>query len=453
MTTFGLTSTGFVPKTLEDVRADINAAIAAYFGPSVDLTNGILARFVAILAERYAELWELAVMIVASQDPDAAAGDALDALCLLTGTLRLEAAYSTVTLTLTGTPSTVVGPASQVASATTSVLFQTVASATLAALPSWVASTAYVVGDRRTNASRCYVCTTAGTSAGSGGPTTTAANITDGTVHWRYLGDGTAAVDSAAQSLSKGAIVGASGDLTVKQTPIGGWQGVINLLDAKLGYDDQPDESLRVTREEELSQAGTSTADAIQAAVLQVANVTACTVFVNNTDVTDSDGMPPHSVEVLVRGGADADVATVLLAQVAAGIATTGNTSATAVDAEGVSHTLYFTRPEEINIGVSVTLIKGPAAYPSDGDAQVKAAIAAFGNARPAGYDAVASAIGAQAFKVAGVLDVTLTKISSVAAPGTPAAPTLSATIAISTRQLAVYDTSWTTVTSSNGTP
>ena len=52
----------------------------------------------------------------------------------------------------------------------------------------WAASTAYVVGDRRTNDSgKVYECITAGTSAGSGGPTGTTSDITDNTAHWKYL--------------------------------------------------------------------------------------------------------------------------------------------------------------------------------------------------------------------------------------------------------------------------
>lgn len=52
----------------------------------------------------------------------------------------------------------------------------------------WAASTAYAVGDVVQNDSgRVYRCTTAGTSAGSGGPTGTSAAITDNTVVWEYV--------------------------------------------------------------------------------------------------------------------------------------------------------------------------------------------------------------------------------------------------------------------------
>ncbi len=52
----------------------------------------------------------------------------------------------------------------------------------------WQATTAYSVDDVVSNGSpmKLYVCITAGTSAGSGGPTTEADDITDNTAHWYW---------------------------------------------------------------------------------------------------------------------------------------------------------------------------------------------------------------------------------------------------------------------------
>jgi len=503
MATYGLTATGFVAKTLEIIRDDLNEALTNFFGTSIDLENGLLAKIIGILSERYAELWELAEAVNSSQNPDAATAVALDALCLLTGTFRLEAISSTVTLTLTGSPTTVVAAGSRASTLSTGQKFLTTAPATILALSAWTITTGYTVGQRVRNASRAYQCITSGTSAGSGGPTTTAADITDGTVHWRYLGEGTGAVDVASQAMTTGPVIAISGDITVIETPIGGWSSVINILDAVVGYDTQTDEALRITREEELSQAGTSTADAIRAALLAITGVTSATVFVNDTDVTDPDGMPPHSVEALVLGGADATIGSTLLAQVAAGVQTIGNTTTNPTDSEGVSHTIKFSRPTQISIYADLFLTKDTT-YPTDGDAQVKAAIVAFGAAQKCGKNAVASSVAAQAFKVTGVLEVTDTRIYTdviaagaawlpttayVATPGSRSVVTnngnayicitggtsagsvgplgtgtditdnsvhwryLGNTIPVAPRELAVFDTSRVDVTSSTGTP
>lgn len=53
---------------------------------------------------------------------------------------------------------------------------------------SWASGHAYALGDRVLNdTGKTYLCITAGTSAGSGGPTGTTADITDNTVHWKYI--------------------------------------------------------------------------------------------------------------------------------------------------------------------------------------------------------------------------------------------------------------------------
>ena len=56
----------------------------------------------------------------------------------------------------------------------------------------WAGSTAYVRGQVVTNdtPTRCYLCITDGTSAGSGGPTDKSPRIDDTGVTWQYICDG-----------------------------------------------------------------------------------------------------------------------------------------------------------------------------------------------------------------------------------------------------------------------
>lgn len=449
---YGLTPTGFVPKTLEVLVDEINADLFAFANYSAAGKNGFLSRLVGIVAAVAAELWELAEAVNSASDPDKAVNKSLEALALLTGTFRIEAKASTATLTLTGTPATVVASTSR-ASTAESEVFILSANVTLLLLPSWTVTTAYVVGDRVTNASRAYRCITAGTSAGAGGPTTDADDITDGTVHWQYLGEGTGAGDGPAIGLSVGPTVAVAGDINNIDTPVGGWQSVTNITDAVVGFDTQTDEALRISREEGLSQSGSGTTDAIRAEILRLDGVTSVKVFSNSTDVTDVDGLPPHSVEAMVRGGDDQLIAEALALQIPDGIATYGTESAVVQDSEGNLVTYYFSRPVERNIGVAISITKEALTYPVDGDAQVKLAIATFGNKQPSGKDAVSSSILAQAFKVTGVLDVSACLISVATAPTVPAPPVSAATIAITPRQITTFDTSWITVNSINGTP
>jgi len=448
MTTYGVTADGLVPKTFEVIQGEIVSRLRARFGPSLKLSDdSLFGEIVNIQSEREALLWELLEAVVSSDDPDAATQTLLDALCALTGTVREPAIASAVVLTLTGTPLTVVTEGSRASVEEAGDEFVTTADATIEELDAWAPTTAYVIDDRVTNAGKAYISTVAGTSAGSGGPTTTGEAIVDGTATWRFMGEGMGAADAVAQAAETGPTVALSGTITVIETPVSGWDSVINLLDAEVGSLVETDEDLRVRREQELAGAGTSPAPALLAALLRVDGVFAVKLFVNNTSVTDSDGVPPHSVEALVQGGADQDIWDALLANVSAGIGTFGTESGTAEDSEGTDYTVAFSRPEEIEIYVDITLEKDPDTYPIDGDDMVKAAIVAYGDAQSPGRDVVASAISAQAFKVTGVLDVSEVLIDDAPAPGA------STTITITTRQLAVYDTSRITVTSSDGTP
>lgn len=51
----------------------------------------------------------------------------------------------------------------------------------------WQITTAYIIGNIVFNLLNVYICTTGGTSAGSGGPVGTGTGITDGTVVWNYV--------------------------------------------------------------------------------------------------------------------------------------------------------------------------------------------------------------------------------------------------------------------------
>ena len=60
----------------------------------------------------------------------------------------------------------------------------------------WLANTAYTVGQKVKNNSNVYTCSTAGTSAGSGGPSGTSTSITDNTAKWDYV-DGLSALETS----------------------------------------------------------------------------------------------------------------------------------------------------------------------------------------------------------------------------------------------------------------
>jgi uncharacterized phage protein gp47/JayE len=435
-TTYGLTATGFVTKPLSVCKEELEAVFrAAGLDPSDP--RSVEGQLVGGLAEREAALWDLAEDVYRAMDPDANEGDAQDAIAAITGTLRAPAKKSTVTLTAAGTAGTVLN-AGRVASATgTGYRFATTAAATVAAATAWAALTAYTVGQRRTNGGEIYEATVAGASAAAGGPTGQGSAITDGGVTWKWVITGTAFVDVAAAAEETGPKQALAGTVTTIETPVSGWTAVRNVLDAVVGADVETAAALRLRRETELRAVGGAALDAVRADVMAVSGVTAVTVFENTGSVPDVDGIPAKAIEVLVSGGLDAGIRTAIWGSKAAGIETHGGVAGTVLDSQGVSHAVEFSRPTAKPVYINVD-IKVGATFPVDGDAQVKAQLAA--KVYAAGDDVISWSLK-RLITVAGVEDVPVLRIG-LASPAT-----VETTIVIAARELAQLDTSRIVVT------
>lgn len=455
---YGLTDHGFIPKPLEVLLEEARERLESTMGIPAEVLNDSnpLWQLTAIPCSVASELWELGEVLAGSLDPDQASGPQLHALGALTGTDPDEARPSTVTGTLTGTPGTVVGAGHVASVAVTGAAFATLASATIEEVLTWLPSAAVGLDAYRSNENGTFVCVVAGTTGVGVGPRAEDVDLVngiplviDGTATWRYLGPGTGVIEVEMAAVLTGPTVARSGSLNVIDTPVGGWAGVTNLSDAALGQDIEPDEDFRIRRELELASPGTGPLDAIRAELLDVAGVTAVTIFHNNTDVANSDGMPAHSVEAMVQGGEDQDIFDCLLRSVDAGMRTHGTSVGAATDEAGVAHVVKFSRPIEVPIYVAISIVVNASEYPDDGADQIAAVVTAYGDAQAAGKNVTAWGIASKLDEVEGVLDVTYVRIS--AAPTT--APVASTTIPISLRELAVFDTSRVTVAVLNGVP
>jgi len=67
----------------------------------------------------------------------------------------------------------------------------------------WAASTAVQLNHQMHLGGRVYVCTTAGTTASSGGPTGTGSGISDGTAVWAYAGVQEMTIDNVSIAVSQ----------------------------------------------------------------------------------------------------------------------------------------------------------------------------------------------------------------------------------------------------------
>jgi hypothetical protein len=461
---YGLSDDGFIPKPLTVLRAEMNDAMRGAFGTSIDLGDTSLLGFIiGILAERLALIWELLDAINASQDPDKATGAALIAVAILTGTIMPSEQASVAILTLFGVPNTTVQSRSRIKTLSTGVEFATDEDAIIVLLDAWQTGTSYALGARVwSDTARVYQCITPGTS-GISPVSGTGTDITDGgTVHWKMIQDNVpdhGAADVTSTATVTGPVTALAGDITDIVNGVDGLTAVTNLLDATPGRNDATNEELRQLREQELAGEGDTTPDALRAKLLKIPGITSVTIFTNETDFVNADGMPPHTVEALIRttwspgDPNDQRIYDLLRANVAAGITTTGNQVGSSIDSSNNVHVIKFSRPVEVDIYVDATLVKDPTAYPADGDTQIKAAIVKFGDAQLAGVNVVATRVTAQVFSVSGVLDVPRSGSLGGVLVGIAPSPTSDVTIAITTRQLAVYDTSRITLHTSDGSP
>lgn len=384
---FGLDENGFTPKTTDDILASLNTQLKATFGEAFasELAESVAGQIVGVFAGELADLWNLALAVWRSRFPSLATGLSLDAVAEETGAIRLQSAPSTVDLTWSGTNGTMV-PVGSIAR---------------------VAST-----DAR------FITTVAGTVSG-----------------------GTVTV--AATSIEFGPILGPAGSISDIVTPISGITGVTNTLDAELGRDLETDAEFRARRALLLRQAGEATVGAIRSDLLALSGVDEVRIFNNPSGVTDADGLPAHSFEVVIRGGDDQEIVDEIFNSEPAGIQSVGTNSGTATDIEGATHTVQFSRPIDKNMYAEVVVTVNNN-YPLDGDARIKQAIVDYwlSFSERIGKEVLTNAFYGPIYAVPGVESIDSLKIDDT----TPAA--VVAVTTVGAREIAVFDTSRVTVTS-----
>ena len=91
-------------------------------------------------------------------------------------------------------------------------------------------------------------------------------------------------------------------------TVVIGVQSVTNPASATVGIDEETDQELRVRRNRSLETPQSSSTGRMFTALANLPNVTDVAVYENDTDTTDSDSIPAHSLFVIVEGGSVADI-------------------------------------------------------------------------------------------------------------------------------------------------
>ncbi len=379
---FGVTSTGFIPKRISDITAQLQAALTADFGASFSLLSQTPdGQLVNRFSEQTADVWEGLEMVYNSFYPATAAGPSLDASESMVNIPRIPATASVANgVVFTGTSGTVIPNTAQVSvSGQPGSIFQVYQSVTI----------------------------------GAGGTVT-------GTLVCTSTGPTQAAAGTLTQSISLPAGVTCT-----------------NPTAAQAGTNAETDSAYRVRAANELGAAGSGTFNGLLQSLQAVLNVSAVYLFSNDTDAT-VNGLLPHSILAIVVGGADQDIYNAIFAAKPAGINTNGSQTGTVVDSQQVSHSVSFSRLVDVPIYMDVTIVRntnpsgGNPVFPANGLSLVQSAIIAYGSDFLPGETVVVTGFYTPINTVPGVLSATI-KVS-LAYPATS-----SSNLTMSPAQLAQF--------------
>ncbi|MBU9403907.1 baseplate J/gp47 family protein [Burkholderia multivorans] len=171
-----------------------------------------------------------------------------------------------------------------------------------------------------------------------------------------------------------------AGTINQIATPALGWQSVTNPADAAEGAPVESDAALRQRQTVSTSLPSLTVLDGIIGAVANVPGVTRYVAYENDTNATDANGIPSHSISLVVEGGDATAVANAIAAKKTPGAGTFGTTTIVTTNRYGMPVPINFFRPTDAPIS-AVVAIRVLAGYTSSIGAAMQAAIAAYINA------------------------------------------------------------------------
>jgi len=334
---YGVTDDGFIPKSVSQGRAGLNASLAEAFGAEWDSDpDKPNAQVVDAHAGADAVAWAALAEVATMLDPGQARGAFLSALVRLNGVERKPGTKSVCVCELGGVPSTMIPAGSLVRNDDGDLLQLTGPAIEIAA-------------------------------SGLG-----------------Y---------SLAFALEVGPVVVDAGSITEIVTPVSGWETVAVTTSGIIGADEEQDDELRLRRDQSTEAGAVSIIEALYAAIRSVDSVLDVKVVENKSLASDSLGIPGKSFMAVIDGGVDADIAQAIWAKHPMGIASHGSTTETVVDSEGVNQDVSFQRPADVEIYVSLTIAPDQN-FPAGGDELIKQALVEFASGQLAGHESHRFGIG-----------------------------------------------------------
>lgn len=139
-------------------------------------------------------------------------------------------------------------------------------------------------------------------------------------------------------------------------TPTLGWQTVNNPAAATPGAPVESDAELRLRQQASTANPSLTVFDGTIGGVANLPGVSKVRGYENDTNSTDANGIPAHSIAVIAEGGVTEDIAQEIALHKTPGTGTYGDVSTVVYDAHGMPLDIKFTRPTPATIKVQITI-------------------------------------------------------------------------------------------------
>lgn len=185
---------------------------------------------------------------------------------------------------------------------------------------------------------------------------------------WTLDSSGRAVVDITCTEV--GPIEADAGTITRIITTVPGLTSCNNPSPATPGTEIESDSSLRVKRATAVGRPGNNQIDSMLGELYAVDGTRRVKVYENDTNTTDSNGLPPHSIAPIIDGGTDADVAMAIYIKKSPGVTLYQAGTPVSVDVTSPTYpdnvkTIKFSRPKYVDMIIAVT-IKNDGSLPSN---------------------------------------------------------------------------------------
>lgn len=389
MAQYGLTPKGPNPKRLDVILDEMQEFMSRRLGVNIKQNpQSLLNHLLTNAADQLAELWEYGTDVYYSEYPATAEGSSLDNAAQFGGSTRELSARSYYSILCTGIDGTVV-PAGTLIAADTNPATNLSISADAVISRANFNKAVVIMASTEVRASlsialngTLYTIAPDPEKPVSEALSALQAAITDS--DFRVSVEGEALVIEAVDEISSnvmvlsenlttqtvssiiqfatvedGDILIPNGVITKIVKSVAGMTAVVNVGPYIAGRLAETDIEFRRSYVDKIYNRSTSMVESIRSAILsEVQGILSCAVYQNDSNVVDSMGRWPHSVEVVVDGGDATEIAQQILNTKAGGISSYGSVEVTLPGEYGEEIVVRFNRPTYVKVWfrVGVTL-------------------------------------------------------------------------------------------------